>query len=401
MDFYDTSTLLNINDCMPSEPFIISFATIRELQNIKEDSKKDAEVKANARAVVRYLSENPNKFTVCMNGKGECIKQGFDVTNDNIILSGALYENGISPIIFYTDDLLLGIIARSHSLEVKSSKDIGTAKTEYLGYKEVTLNDEEMAYFYSNLYENNFGCVCNEYLIIRNSEGVMTDKRKWNGESFVTVSKQSFKSKLLGNVKPLDAVQACAFDSLVTNDINLFFGRAGTGKSTIPFSYIIQGLESGKIKKCYVIYHFETLRGAKTLGFLPGSFEEKALGTSSIGGILASKAGDMSYIKRLIIEGKLQIIPTANLRGVEFEEGSAVWITECQDLDPYTIKTIIQRCASGCKQIFEGDIRQSDINMPVSGMKRLMNVFAGNKNFGCIKLKHNYRSEICAVADEI
>ncbi len=401
--FFDTSSLLNISDYIAIENFLIADVTIHELESIKTSTTKDFDIKSKARKVVRYLWENQDKYEICVSNKEYCAKMGFDVTNDNLILCAAMCENSLSTIEFYTDDLILSLMANSYGLITKHSRDIlqNKGENEYVGYKEVVLTESETNYFYTHLDENKFECVCNEYLIIKNIDGVTVDRLKWNGSEFVSLSKASFKSSLLGTVKPLDDIQACAFDSIVNNDINLIFGRAGTGKSTIPFSYIIKGLESQKIKKCYIIYHFETLRGAKTLGFLPGDLDEKMLGTSSIGNILSSKTGDIAYVKKLISDGKIEIVPTSNIRGVEYESGSVVWVTECQNLSPYIIKTIIQRCADGCKQIFEGDIRQSDVELPVSGMSRVIDVFKGYSRFGCLKLKNNYRSEIGALADKI
>ena len=162
----------------------------------------------------------------------------------------------------------------------------------------------------------------------------------------------------------------------------------------------MQVLEKGKFKKFYIIYSYETLKGAKTLGYEKGDHVQKLLYSASIGNILASKFGDITQVEYLIERGTLDIIPTANIRGVEFESDSIVLCTESQNLDVYTLKTILQRCKEGCKQIYEGDIiEQKDTNIQDIGIKRLIDVFKGNKSFGCIKLKNNYRSPLSELAD--
>ncbi len=104
----------------------------------------------------------------------------------------------------------------------------------------------------------------------------------------------------------------------------------------------------------------------------------------------------------MINRGILDIIPTANIRGVEFEADSCVIVTEAQNLDVYTLKTIIQRCKEGCKQIYEGDIiEQKDTKIQDVGINRLIEVFKGNENFGCVKLKNNYRSKLSELADRL
>ena len=74
-------------------------------------------------------------------------------------------------------------------------------------------------------------------------------------------------------------------------------------------------------------------------------------------------------------------------------------VTESQNLDVYTLKTIIQRCKAGSKIIFEGDIiEQHDSNREI-GLFKMIDIFKNYKSFGCVKLKNNYRSEIGELAD--
>jgi predicted ribonuclease YlaK len=137
------------------------------------------------------------------------------------------------------------------------------------------------------------------------------------------------------------------------------------------------------------------------LGYEKGDHITKLLYSASIGNILASKFGDITAIEYMIADGRLEIIPTANIRGVEFQD-SVVFVTEAQNLDTYTLKTIIQRCKSDCKQIYEGDIiEQKDKSLPNVGMNRLIEVFKGHPSFGCVKLKNNYRSPISELADKM
>lgn len=143
------------------------------------------------------------------------------------------------------------------------------------------------------------------------------------------------------------------------------------------------------------------MKYARTLGYEKGSHTEKITLSGSIGNILTSKLGDMQIITSMIGSGTLDIVPTANIRGVEFGENDVVLVTEAQDIDTYTLKTIIQRCKDGCKQIYEGDVlEQIDINRP-SGLPKMINVFSGNGRFACVKLKSNYRSEIGELADKM
>lgn len=321
-------------------------------------------------------------------------------TADNIICSAAsMYrdENGLKNLLFVTDDLNCKNIARKiFHLSVSS---VVQNKELYKGYKAVCLSDEELAYFYEHLDENVYQLNINEYLILNDSNENYIDAYKWSGSNYEYVKQKNFNS-MLGKFKPNDPIQKCAIDSVVNNDITVLYGKAGTGKTTIPLNYFMNMVLDGKIKKCYFIYSYEPLKGARELGYEKGDHVTKLLYTASIGKILASKFGDMIEVERLVQDGIIDIIPTANIRGVEFESDSMVFVTEAQNLDVYTLKTIVQRCKSGCKQVYEGDIvEQTDKNLSTIGINRMIDVFKGYSCFGCVKLKNNYRNEISDLAD--
>ena len=45
-----------------------------------------------------------------------------------------------------------------------------------------------MAYFYENPKNNKYGCLTNEYLIIKNTSGNLVDFYKWNGQRYLQIS---------------------------------------------------------------------------------------------------------------------------------------------------------------------------------------------------------------------
>lgn len=402
---YDTCSLLAEidNDDLFTERFYISSTTLHELENIKTSKNKTEDVRYKARKLSHLLDEHYNDYDVIVysNQITDYImnKLGLDATvPDNQIVGTARFVNESEDIIFVTNDICLKNIARSIGLDVCSVENNNL--DEYKGFVEKSLSEEDMACFYEHLQENIFDLYTNEYLILKNDKGEVVDTLKWDGEMYEAVRCKPFKSNMFGTLKSLDEIQSCAMDSINCNDITVLYGKAGSGKTTLPLNYVMQGLEKGKIKKLYVIYSFEPLKGAKTLGFEKGDHVTKLLYSASIGNILASKFGDIAQVEYMIDRQQLDIIPTANIRGVEFESDSCVLVTEAQNLDVYTLKTIIQRCKEGCKQIYEGDIiEQKDTDIQQVGINRLIEVFKGNKSFGCVKLKNNYRSPLCELAD--
>ena len=400
--FYDTNAVLKLQSKIFEDEFILSSTTLHELEHIKTSKNKDEETKYNARKAIHLLDEKTDRYNVIAftTDVDELMHEyGVFDSPDNEIIACAKYYSKKEDIVFVTNDICCKVIAKDiFKLDVESVGD--NIDDNYKGFIEKSLSEEDMAYFYENLQENTFNLLTNEYLVLKNDKDEVVDTLKWNGETYETIRCKPYKSNMFGTLKPLDEIQACAMDSMNCNDITVLYGKAGSGKTTLPLNYIMQGLEKGKIKKLYVIYSFEPLKGAKTLGFEKGDHVTKLLYSASIGNILASKFGDISQVEYMIDRQMIDIIPTANIRGVEFEADSCVLVTEAQNLDVYTLKTILQRCKDGCKQIYEGDIiEQKDTNIQQVGVNRLIDVFKGHKSFGCVKLKNNYRSPLSELAD--
>lgn len=158
-DFYDTSSLLLLNDEELNEFFIISSITLTELENIKTARNKDYEIKAAARHITRKLHENQGNYKVVIYQPKMLELLGeyeFDINDDLRILSCALWEDKYfapDDITFITNDLALSNIANLY-FGSDSIAYIQSAEDEYRGYKEVYLDQEEMIEFYANQKTN-------------------------------------------------------------------------------------------------------------------------------------------------------------------------------------------------------------------------------------------------------
>ena len=404
MKFYDTNAILKLQDKIFKEDFIISSVTLQELEHIKVSRNKDDQVKYEARKALHLLDDNSDKYEVVVYDnaiENYILEKNMEITPDTKIVGSCAFVNIMKDVIFVTDDIACKMIARKiFNLTVKGVNN--EPVDIYKGYREISLDEQEMAHFYQNLSENVLGLLTNEYLLLKDCDGNIVDKLKWDGEAYQTIRSKPYKSNMFGTLKPLDDIQSFAMDSINTNDITVLYGKAGSGKTTLPLNYIMQEIEKGRYKKCYIVYSYEPLKGAKTLGFEKGDHITKLIYSASIGNILASKFGDIQQVEYMIDRDMLDIIPTANIRGWECPSDSILLCTESQNLDVYTLKTIIQRCKSGCKQIYEGDIiEQKDTNIQNVGINRLIDVFKGYKSFGCVKLKNNYRSELSELADKM
>lgn len=402
--FVDTNVLMSYSDKIfdTYDKIIISGIVLEELDKHKYSS--DPNKQYQARQATRLIEANEDKIEYVI--KEGCaslpIYFGRD-SNDNRIISVLkdLCFKDDGDILALSNDMLfrqkcklLGLPCEK--FECDSLNDI------YKGYKEVTLNEYELSVFYQ-CPTNKWDLLNNEYLIIKDADGNIVDKQRWTNEKgFVPINARTLKSVYFGDTKPRDVYQMLAIDSLNNSDFTLLCGISGSAKTLLSLAWIMQSIQNGKIGKAVIIYNSVPLKYNKEQGFYPGDRNQKLL-QSSLGGILSSKFGDMTIVESLINQDKLLLIPSSEIRGVEISDSDVIYVTEAQNTDRYTMKTIIQR-AKG-KLIIEGDmLEQQDImnyDPKNNGMLRAIEIFKGSKYFSCVKLKNRYRHPMGDLADKI
>lgn len=138
---------------------------------------------------------------------------------------------------------------------------------------------------------------------------------------------------------------------------------------------------------------------------MPGSAQEKILG-SQIGNFLISKIGARSEVERLVEQEKLVLLPVADCRGYDTTGMNAgIYITEAQNTTIDMMKLILQRIGEDSFCIVDGDAK-SQVDMNVysganNGVRRLSEVFRGDKMYGEVTLKKCYRSHIAEMAERM
>ena len=409
--FLDTNALLNLGENAFKERFIIAQKTLEEIENIKISSNKDNEIKYKARNIARLLDANENGYDVIAYSPE--IKRIIDnhflsETPDNIILASAYYCNLNEPVLVCSDDLNCKFISRNiFGLTTKGINEINLVKNldEYTGYKDVTLSDEEMSYFYLHSNENIYGCLMNEYLIIRKSDGEVVDTLRWNGTEFKKVCNKTVKSTMFGDkIKPKDVYQSCVIDSIYNNTMTAISGKAGSGKSLLSLVTIMNLIETGKYDRVVIMYNPTKARGAVDMGYYSGSAIEKGM-QNSIGSILTTKFGDRFAVDMLIQQDKIRLISMADVRGMEVRDNEILYISEAQNTSIELLKLCLSRASSECKIIIEGDY-DSQVDSYLfdgtsNGMKRAIEVLKGEEEFGYIHLPNIWRSKIAALVDKL
>lgn len=409
--FLDTNALLNLQGAVFKENFIISQKTLEEIENIKSSGLKDNEIKYKARKIAHLLDEYYGSYIVKKydsDVKNVLQLLTLDETPDNIILATAYIVNKETPVLVCTDDLNCRFIAREiFGLKTKGSYDLDLIKNvdEYKGYKEVTLSDSEMSDFYLHQNDNKFNCIRNEYLIVRKSDGEIVDTLCWTGDSFRKVCIKTIKSTMFGDkIRPKDIYQSCAIDSILNNTMTIISGKAGTGKSLISLITIMHLIESGKYDRVVIMFNPTKARGAADMGYYAGDALSKAL-QNNVGEMFTSKFGDRLAVDLLIQQGRLKLVSMADIRGFEVTDREVLMVSELQNSTIDLLRLCLSRASSQCKIVLEGDYK-SQVDSYIfegssNGMKRAIDVFQGEEEFGYVHLPNVWRSRIAELCEKL
>ena len=412
--FYDTcSLLLKVNHLWDEDCHIVlSSITLEDLEHIKTSINKDPDVKFAARKLIKELDEHYGEYSVVFWNNELMLgltDKSLPITNDSKIIICALnWFNKLQPgdqMTFITNDICCKQIA--HLVLQCDIESIAEDAYNYDGYKEIVMDDDEMAEFYSNPTTNIYELYINEYIIVKDKEGNIVDKLCWTGEGYRHLTYNSFKSDHFGTVKPMkdDVYQALAADSLENNRITLIKGPAGTGKTYLSLGFLLHKLERNKIDKIVVFCNTVATKNSAKLGFYPGTRDEKLL-DSQIGNLLSSKLGGRIAVEQMIQKEELILLPLSDIRGYDTSGMSAgIYISEAQNLDIELMKLTLQRIGEDSICIIDGDCNAQvdDIHFAGSnnGMKRASEVFRGHDIYGEITLKNIHRSRIARLAESM
>lgn len=410
--FYDTCALLELQqEAFQSETkFLISSVTLKELESIKTSGTKDEEIKWAARQLLHLLDNNEDKYDVIV------YRQSFDTyikgadlpqTPDSQIIISAkeAFKNNLLEGVFVTQDLACKKLAECVGLQTEYVR--AHKQDNYTGYIEVEMNNDELANFYNIILTTNqnvYNLLINQYLLIK-FDGNITDKYKWAGDHYIKVPFCKAQSKMFGKIVPKDQdnYQQLALDSLMSNQITMLRGPAGSGKTILAFGHMFSLLEQGKIDKIIIFCNTVATKGSAKLGFYPGSRTEKLL-DSQIGNLLESKLGGRIAVEQLIEHEQLVLLPMSDIRGYDTTGmNAAVYISEAQNLDIELMRLALQRIGEDSICIIDGDFtHQVDLSLYAgvhNGMRRVSGIFRGQDFYGEIVLKTIHRSKIAEIAE--
>lgn len=385
--FYDTCTLLRLQERAFRDFFFVSAKTFQELEEIKTSNRKDGETKASARKVLRLFADHLGKYEICpidLDTYDELVVLNLQAEPDQLIIAGASLKNKKTPLIFATDDISCFMIASGCGLRAKL-QPMDYEAEEYKGYKEFTGTSEEINEYMASFDLSEW--YVNEYLILHNLDEKKTTEMRFDGQQFVAL-----KLPPSTWIKAKNSQQRCALDLLMNKDITAIgiLGGYGSGKTMLS---MLMGLyhvtEKGNQAKLVGIREAKG-EGAE-IGFLPGRFEQK---TGNFFKPLEQqlKGGSFEF-ESLMQRGLLETQIPYYLKGTTYNESFMI-VDEAEDLTESQIKLIGTRVGQNSRIVFAGDYKQSlickNLNNP---LVKMCYELRGNPSFGCIVLDEDVRSD--------
>jgi len=269
------------------------------------------------------------------------------------------------------------------------------------GIKTITLSDEDIAAFYEGRYKVDM--VTNQYLFIRNEQGELIDKQKWDGKDLIPLKIRVIDNYRIGKVKPINDEQFALFDLLQDENITvkMITGVAGSGKNYCAFTYALDAVDKfekskSSYRKIVMIRNNIEVKDTVSLGALPSGSNDKLLPFAMPA---ADLLGSQTELFRLIDDGKVELLHLGFARGRSFDN-TIIIVDECENLTGDHVSLLVSRVGKNSIIIFLGDFAQVDkvVFEKSSGLERLNTRLFGNPLFGCVHLVKTERSPTAALA---
>ena len=269
---------------------------------------------------------------------------------------------------------------------------------EYRGYEVIRSDDERLAEFYE-AKANIFNLLENQYLLVEDLHGKLTDSYVWQNGTFRKVGYVKIGNDFTGVVKPRNAQQEVLFDMLVDKQstVKLVTGGFGCGKTMSLVVAALDAISKGRFEKIIWVRNNIEVKDTTPLGSLPGDSYDKLLPFAMP---LADHCGGIEGLQHLIEQDKVEIVHLGFLRGRDIKN-SIILCSEAENLTKQHIQLLIGRVGEGSNLFMDADLKQRDKTAfeKSAGLELMIERLKGQKLFGYIKLLKTERSETARLAD--
>ncbi|MCI6583799.1 MAG: PhoH family protein [Mobiluncus sp.] len=203
----------------------------------------------------------------------------------------------------------------------------------------------------------------------------------------------------LFGVKGRSAEQRIAMDHLVNPEIGIVSlgGRAGTGKSALALAAGLDAVVERREHRKIIVFRPIYAVGGQTLGYLPGTGEEKMDPWGQAVFDTLSSIVAPEVVDEVVSRGLLEVLPLTHIRGRSLHDAFVI-VDEAQSLERNVLLTVLSRMGQNAKIVLTHDVSQRD-NLRVGrydGIAAVIEDLKGSKLFAHTTL---VRSERSAIAD--
>jgi len=187
-------------------------------------------------------------------------------------------------------------------------------------------------------------------------------------------------------IKPLSEGQRIYVEQILSSDITLCIGPAGTGKTFLAVACGVHFLKEGKVER--IILTRPAVEAGESLGFLPGDMIQKINPyLRPLYDALFDVLG-LEKTRRLIEKEVIEIAPLAFMRGRTLRNAFII-LDEAQNVRKIQMKMFLTRLGEDSRAVVTGDITQIDLpTSEDSGLIQVIEILKGIQGISIVRLTH-------------
>jgi phosphate starvation-inducible protein PhoH and related proteins len=188
------------------------------------------------------------------------------------------------------------------------------------------------------------------------------------------------------HIELLNTAQKLAWQAFQQHDVLFLIGPAGCGKTHLSTAFAIKTFLAKECSK--IILTRPIVEAGESLGFLPGTFEEKVDPyMAPIYDCMDKLIGREGPHRERVIHNT-EVAPLAYLRGRTFSDAVCIF-DEAQNASMKQLKLFLTRFSEGSKIIITGDPSQSDLPSSTVALSEVVRKLSDVVGIGIVEFKNN------------